>query len=278
MGKDPLTGVDHEFRKTILLHRIKHLSRFFAVEIMGYALMSNHFHLVVRYDPKQAKAWSDEEVAQRWCAAFNRKPLNWLEDAAATPEEFDSRQTLLYHAMLLQPAEIERCRRALGCISRFMQHLKQPFSMWANREEGCRGHFFEARFYSGALLNEEDLLACMAYVDLNPVEAGMARHLRQAENTSIHERLLAHRFDASDLQEYLAPLWQEEDAHAALEDDVPRKLRCTLHEYALQLNEAIAYLCHPNAEYPEKVSSWMARLLNRERVQRVAPVAFFDYA
>lgn len=277
MGEDPLTGADHEFRKTILLHRIKHLSRFFAVEIMGYALMSNHFHLVVRYDPKQADTWSDEEVARRWCAAFNRKPLNCLEEAAAVPEEFDNRQTVLYHAMLLQPKEIERRRKALGSISRFMQHLKQPFAVWTNREEGCRGHFFEARFYSGALLNEEDLLACMAYVDLNPVEAGIAHNLRQAENTSIHERLLAHRFDASDLEEYLAALWQDEDSDPPPEGEAPRTLRCTVREYAVQLNDAIVYLCHPNAEYPTKVSSWMARLLNRKRQRRSSAAPFFDY-
>ena len=54
-----------------------------------------------------------------------------------------------------------------------MKHLKQPIAWRANREDGCTGHFFESRFYSGALLDEAALIAAMVYVDLNPIRAGM---------------------------------------------------------------------------------------------------------
>ena len=39
-----------------------------------------------------------------------------------------------------------------------------------NKEDCCTGHAFEQRYYSGVLLTEEDLLSCMAYVDLNPLK------------------------------------------------------------------------------------------------------------
>ncbi len=68
-----------------------------------------------------------------------------------------------------------------------MQHLKQPIARRANEEDGCKGHFFEQRFYSGALLSEE---AAMAYVDVNPVRAKLARRLAQCQHASISARLL----------------------------------------------------------------------------------------
>ncbi len=52
-----------------------------------------------------------------------------------------------------------------------MKHLKQPIFYQANREDKCSGHFFEGRFYSGALLDENAVTAAMAYVDLNPIRA-----------------------------------------------------------------------------------------------------------
>ena len=55
-----------------------------------------------------------------------------------------------------------------------MKCLKEPLSRLANREEQTRGAFFEGRFKSVAILDEESLLATCAYIDLNPVAAGIA--------------------------------------------------------------------------------------------------------
>jgi hypothetical protein len=74
-------------------------------------------------------------------------------------------------------------------MSAFMQHLKQPIARQANGEDEVKGHFFEQRFYLGALLCEEALLAAMAYVDLNPVRARIAKDIEQCDHTSIAKRL-----------------------------------------------------------------------------------------
>ena len=65
-GRDQRTGKDYSHRKRWLVGRMLALARCFAVEIDAYAVMSNHFHLVVHYDPKACESWSDAEVATRW--------------------------------------------------------------------------------------------------------------------------------------------------------------------------------------------------------------------
>ena len=171
------------------------LARCFAVEIDAYAVMSNHFHLVVHYDPIACEGWSAEEVAARWVDAFPP-----TERGTVVQE----RKPEVRELMLGDPERLERARKTLGSLSSFMKHLKQPIARRANEEDGCKGHFFEQRFYSGALLNEEAVLAAMAYVDLNPVRAKLARRLAECHHASISNRLLENSPAA--LADYLRPL------------------------------------------------------------------------
>ena len=71
----------------------------------------------------------------------------------------------------------------------FMKCLKEPLSRMANREDQTGGAFFEGRFKSIAILDEESLLACSTYIDLNPVAAGIAQAPETSEYTSIKERV-----------------------------------------------------------------------------------------
>jgi hypothetical protein len=69
----------------------------------------------------------------------------------------------------------------------------------ANEEDGCTGKFWESRFKSQALLDEKALAACLAYVDLNPVRAGIAETPEASEHTSIRRRIQQLRTQENDL-------------------------------------------------------------------------------
>src|SRR5262249_22260506 len=90
---------------------------------------------------------------------------------------------------LEQAVWIATARQRLQSLSWFMKCLKEPWSRLANREDNARGAFFEGRFKSVAILDEESLLATCAYIDLNLVAAGIARVPEASPHTSINQRL-----------------------------------------------------------------------------------------
>ncbi len=176
------------------------MARYFAVEVDAYAIMSNHFHLVLYFDPLAGESWSDEEVAYRWAEAFPPRMVQTDDDELAL------RKTCLRESLMASPDRLDAARRCLGSLSAFMKHLKQPIAWRANREDRCTGHFFEGRFYSGALLSEEAVLAAMAYVDLNPVRAKIARSIEACRDSSISKRLAMLENTPERLEEALSPL------------------------------------------------------------------------
>jgi hypothetical protein len=100
-------------------------------------------------------------------------------------------------------------RERLSDLSWFMKCLNEPVARMANKEDGCRGHFWEARFTSDALRAEQALLTCMAYVDLNPVRAGIAATPEASEHTSIRERITG----ALNLADAIAEIIEQQGLH-----------------------------------------------------------------
>jgi hypothetical protein len=188
-GEDYSTGQNFDHRKQWIVSRLKFLSYIYAIDICAYAVLSNHYHVVLHADKTRAAAWTHEEVVERWTQLYKGDVLvdKWL----AEPASIDQTTWEVVEEI------IESWRERLFDISWFMRGVNETIARMANEEEKCKGRFWEGRFKSQALLDETALLSCMAYVDLNPVRATMANDLTESDFTSIQQRLFEHVKDKS---------------------------------------------------------------------------------
>jgi hypothetical protein len=193
-GVDQYTGRSFEHRKSWVEARIRLMAECFAVAIDAYAVMSNHLHLVLRIDSCVAAEWSDDEVAQRWVRVF--PPREDTEEAIA----------LKCQRLLVDPQRLDIIRGRLASLSWLMRCLVEPIARRANREDGCKGRFWEGRYKCQTLCDMRAVLAAMAYVDLNPIRAGMADRLEHSVHTSVHERIAALRAHPEQAAEPLRPV------------------------------------------------------------------------
>ena len=181
-GEDQFSGLNFDHRHSWIVERMQQLAALFAVDVATYAVMSNHYHIVVRVDQKRASEWSIEEVLRRWTALFTGPLLvtRYLSESRAEMSRVEIAEVEAF-------AEVYRGR--LHDLSWFMRTLNEHIARRANAEDGVKGRFWEGRFKSQALFDEKALLAAMAYVDLNPVRAGLAETSETSDYTSIQERV-----------------------------------------------------------------------------------------
>ncbi|MCG5517402.1 MULTISPECIES: transposase [unclassified Ectothiorhodospira] len=179
-GEDSLTGKNHEHRKTWVTQRLRELADAFAIEICAYAIMSSHYHLVLRIDQGTAKQWDSEQVIEHWGRLYSVPVLVTRYQRGETTSKAEN---------IKAEEIIETWRERLTDISWFMRSLNEYLARRANEEDHCKGHFWESRFKSQALLDDAAVLACMSYVDLNPVRAKMADTPEASDFTSIQQRI-----------------------------------------------------------------------------------------
>ncbi len=179
-GEDKFTRQSFSHRRQWIAERMHFLAGLFTIDICAYAIMSNHYHLVLFVDIASNKKMSDEEVCRRWCQLYNAPPLveGWMQQSLKSEVEQEAALAI-----------INNWRQRLADISWFMRCLNEFTARKANKEDNCKGRFWEGRFKSQALLDEEALLACMAYVDLNPLRAKMADSVEGSAYTSAYERI-----------------------------------------------------------------------------------------
>ena len=166
-----------------------------------------HFHLVLRSRPDVVATWDDHEVARRWLLLC---PVRKNPDGTAKEPNQSER-----NAICNDPARLAEVRRRLSDISWWMRLLCQKIATRANAEDGEQGKFWQARFRAVRLLDEESLLACAAYVDLNPIRAALAESLEASDFTSVQRRLQALQGgEAAQADAFLAPLFIDEAVDA----------------------------------------------------------------
>ena len=146
--------------------------------------MSNHCHTVLKVIINQSLKLTGREVIDHWTAVYpsGRAMVKEYLDGTANTQQ-----------MKAAKRKIKIWRKRLKSISWFMRSLNHYIACKANKEDGCKGHFWESRFTSQALLDDTAILSCMAYVDLNPIRAGIASDLNGSDFTSIQERIQAFK-------------------------------------------------------------------------------------
>ena len=179
-GEDNITGNSYEHRRQWIEDRLLTLASTFAIDIAAYAIMSNHYHVVLRINHELAGSWTQSEVIDHWHRIFKG---NLLSQRYAQGEMLSKAE----HDVLSQ--QVTKWRERLMSISWFMRCSNEPIARKANHEDKVTGRFWEARFKSQALLDEKALAACMVYVDLNPIRARMAKTPEQSDHTSIKRRI-----------------------------------------------------------------------------------------
>jgi REP element-mobilizing transposase RayT len=211
-GKDHYSGQDYEHRRQWVVDRLAVLAEVFAIDLCAYAVMSNHYHLVVRINQQQALGWSDREVAERWMQLFSGPLIvkRWLKGETKDAEDLKAQEI------------VDTWRERLHDLGWFMKCLNEHLARKANEEDCCKGRFWGSRYKCQALLDEKAVLQCLAYVDLNPVRAGMADTPENADYTSIKQRSEKIQSGKSMNVPALLPMVDAENTETADHDTVCR--------------------------------------------------------
>jgi hypothetical protein len=167
-------------RKAWIDQRLKELNEIFSISVGVFNAMDNHLHLLLRIDCEEAENWSDQEVVERWFRLFpprrsDRKPMKLSEK--------------MVQAKLNNSNWVRETRSRLSSLGWFMKCLKEPLARLANQQDRCTGAFFEGRYKSIAILDQESFLSVAACIDLNPVAAGIVPLPEQSPHSSIKERV-----------------------------------------------------------------------------------------
>ena len=149
MSRTALDGfVLGDIEKEYLLNLIKRLSLVYFTEVLGFCLMGNHFHLLVRMHP--GEAYDDEYIKARFSQYYG--------DESKIP---------------ISDGQIPYFRNKWESLSEYVKEIKQGFSRFYNRRHHRKGFFWSERFKSVIVDNGETLINCLAYIDLNSVRAGI---------------------------------------------------------------------------------------------------------
>ena len=192
-----LCGVDEEghdwsCRKVWLRNCLQRVSECYAIEVDTYAIMSNHFHLLVKINPAQTENWSDQEVLQRWYKAHPAAVYRLMHQLGL--KEPQARE-LVVQNKLADTDNTQKLRKRLSNLGWFMKAIKEPFAKKCNQQEGKEGAgaFWQGRYKSIWTKDDAAIMACRVYIDSNPLRAAVVDSVEKQQDTSLTERLAAHK-------------------------------------------------------------------------------------
>ena len=181
MGDDPVSGRNFDHRKQWIEAELDRCAANFGIDLIAFALMSNHFHLVLRSRPDVVQTWDDSEVARRWLMLCPKRSDK--QGRAMEPSEPE------LNSIRNDSDKVREIRSRLSDISWWMRLVCQRIAQRANFEESQIGKFWQSRYRAVRLIDEEAILAAAAYVDLNPIRAAMAETIEDSEFTSAQRRV-----------------------------------------------------------------------------------------
>ncbi|MDA0657307.1 MAG: hypothetical protein O3C60_00565 [Planctomycetota bacterium] len=203
IGRDKKAKIENAGRWKYCEFRLEYLAGIFAIDVLDFAILSNHIHTSLRNRPDVVKEWSDQEVARRWLKLHpteaKKKKKEKLNQKEITEQDIAD---AVANAKLMTKA-----RRKLSCISHFQKTLLEPIAKEFNRRDGKKGHFVAERFRCKRIDDDGALLACSIYIALNPFRAGLGDTLEAHPHSSYSRR---HHGKA----DWLAPLFLDERACA----------------------------------------------------------------
>lgn len=178
VGRELILG---EEEKSFFHDNLRNFESFSGVVVLSYCLMDNHFHLLIHIPAKPPEI-SEEEVFRRMRFIYSDKQIAEFQQRI---EEEEAKGNSGYRERFL-----EGQRRRMYNLSEFVKEIKQRFSRWYNRNHDRKGTLWEDRFKSVVVEgNENALLRVAAYIELNPVRAGLVQHPRNYRWTSYAEAL-----------------------------------------------------------------------------------------
>ena len=180
-GLDPLTGRDFDHRRQWARDRLEHLASVFAIDCITFSIMGNHTHQVLRSRPDIVRQWDNKTVAERWLQITPGRDRHGNRVSKTSQRELNM--------ILNDQKRLAELRVRLSDVSWWMRYFSQHMAVRANREDGVTGHFWESRFGSEVISDEASILACMVYVDLNPVRAQLANSPEESDYTGAKERI-----------------------------------------------------------------------------------------
>jgi REP element-mobilizing transposase RayT len=138
---------------------------FTGCRVLTYCVMSNHFHVLLEVPPAPEGGISDELLLKRLAALYSESFVDGVaKELAGARLEGDEAMVAEVHA---------RFTYRMHDLSEFMKTLLQRFTRWFNREHNRRGTLWEERYKSVIVQSGVAARTMAAYIDLNPVRAGM---------------------------------------------------------------------------------------------------------